>query len=155
MHNNVSYDFKFSFPLEYHCFINRSLTEKVCTDSIAYKIKQYRLQNNIMLKDLANRLDIHRTTVTDYEQGKTIPNNDVLKQIESILNLEQYSLFDEYHLFIENLNEEIERIKRDFYLSDASFARKCGITKATVHGWKTKKIKPSYKTWLKIKTLFF
>ena len=108
-----------------------------------------------MLKDLANSLDIHRTTLTNYEQGKTIPNNDVLKQIESILNLEQYSLFDEYHLFNENLNEEIERIKRDFYLTDFSFARKCGITRASVYGWKIKKIKPSYETWLKIKELFF
>ena len=49
-------------------------------------IEQARLNAKMSQKDLANKLNVTANIITDYENGKAVPNNAFIAKIEKILN---------------------------------------------------------------------
>jgi putative transcription factor len=43
--------------------------------------------NNITQKQLSNRLNLPLKTITNYENGSVIPDNNILGKIEKVLNI--------------------------------------------------------------------
>lgn len=50
-------------------------------------IKKLREENNLSQEELAEALFVHRTTVTKWENGKSLPLNDTLKLISEMFNV--------------------------------------------------------------------
>jgi len=49
-------------------------------------IEQARLNAKMSQKDLASKLNVTPNIITDYENGKAVPNNAFIAKIEKILN---------------------------------------------------------------------
>jgi putative transcription factor len=49
-------------------------------------IEQARLNAKLSQKDLASKLNVTPNIITDYENGKAVPNNAFIAKIEKILN---------------------------------------------------------------------
>lgn len=54
---------------------------------IRVKIQQGRLAKNMTQKQLANAINVQPNIISDYESGKTIPDNKVLSKISKALGI--------------------------------------------------------------------
>jgi transcriptional regulator with XRE-family HTH domain len=120
-------------------------------------LKKARLEAGIFLTDMAGRLGINRTTLTDYEFNRgTIPCKIILR-IEEICEVERFSLFDEDHLEYYRFCENYAQIIRDYCkrekISLCAFAKRLGVGKESVCAWVRKKQNPGWKSWALIKEL--
>ena len=50
-------------------------------------LMQARLSKKMSQKDLANKLNVSVNTISDYENGKIIPNNAFIAKMEKVLNV--------------------------------------------------------------------
>jgi putative transcription factor len=50
-------------------------------------LMQARLSKKISQKDLANKLNVPLNTISDYENGKIVPNNAFISKMEKVLNV--------------------------------------------------------------------
>lgn len=74
--------------------------------SFALRLKQHRELCALTQQQVADILNINRTTYTKYETGVSEPSHDVLKRIVSIFGTDYNSLFDENSPFVPVVNEE-------------------------------------------------
>lgn len=58
---------------------------------VSYELKkalmQARLSIKMSQKDLANKLNVSLNTISDYENGKIVPNNAFIVKMEKVLNV--------------------------------------------------------------------
>lgn len=58
-------------------------------------LKNKRLKNNITQEELAKKLYVSRQTISRWEQGRTIPNIEVLKELSKLYNVTLNELISE------------------------------------------------------------
>jgi len=75
-------------------------------NTVGTNIKFYRRKNNFSQKQLANELHITRQAVSNWENGKSHPDLELLKSLAEILEIDMNQLFDED-------NENVEHTSRD------------------------------------------
>lgn len=68
---------------EDECYSN---VKKLDKEGGAMNIKTIRLSKNLTQKQLATKLNVKRTTVTMWENGKSMPNVNMLKKIANALD---------------------------------------------------------------------
>ena len=56
-------------------------------DSIADRIKRWRLLNGVYQKDLANRLEVDEMTIVNWEKGRTKPKGVYAENIANTLGI--------------------------------------------------------------------
>tara|TARA_E500000178_G_scaffold306339_1_gene318427 strand:- start:7063 stop:7422 length:360 start_codon:yes stop_codon:yes gene_type:complete len=56
--------------------------------SLSKKIQQARLAKGMSQKDLATKINVKPNVIQEYESGKAIPDNKILRLIKKYLNLE-------------------------------------------------------------------
>ena len=59
------------------------------------KIRELRINNNLLQKELANKLNINRSTVEKWENGRAVPRTEKLKSLARILNCSVVDLLPE------------------------------------------------------------
>lgn len=98
---------------------------------LSKKIKEYRQQNGLTQKDLAEKLFVSRSAVAKWEQGKGIPSKDILSNLCLIMNCTKDELLneDEAVIIIENVNKSSN--KKVFILLFISVLLLAGIIIAT------------------------
>ena len=73
--------------------------------SIGSKVRKYRESKGWSQDELALRLDVAQTTVSNIESDKNIPNSILLSKIAKELEVDLYDLLEEKHI-INNVNNE-------------------------------------------------
>ncbi|MBZ4662607.1 MAG: helix-turn-helix protein [Caloramator sp.] len=87
---------------------------------VGSKIKQERIKANLSLKELAKKLGISEGFLQDVEIGKRVANENLIKRVEKVLNVNlSDSLFEEVDEPIENIKEYREPVKVNKQLEDA------------------------------------
>ncbi|SHF27485.1 helix-turn-helix domain-containing protein [Caloramator proteoclasticus] len=87
---------------------------------VGSKIKQERIKANLSLKELAKKLGISEGFLQDVEIGKRVANENLIKRVEKLLNVNlSDSLFEEVDEPIENIKEYREPVKVNKQLEDA------------------------------------
>ncbi|EGS7980701.1 helix-turn-helix transcriptional regulator, partial [Enterococcus faecalis] len=51
------------------------------------KLKKLREKRNMTQRELANLLFLKQSSISDYENNKSIPNGDIIKKISSIFDV--------------------------------------------------------------------
>lgn len=90
---------------------------------ISERIKQLRKQNKWTQQDLANRLHVGKTTVSNYETGHSDPNIDMINQLSKIFGVSIGSLMGEPNDTVEMLGQAVTMNKYpyiDDYVSAGS-----------------------------------
>lgn len=63
--------------------------------NVLNKIRELRINNNLLQKELANKLNINRSTVAKWETGRAVPRTEKLKSLARILNCSVVDLLPE------------------------------------------------------------
>lgn len=81
-------------------------------NNLGKKLKQLRLQNNLLQKQVADYLKIVKSTYSQYETGKSRPDYETLKKIARLYNVSLDELLD--HEIISEKEEEFlyHKLKR-------------------------------------------
>ncbi|MBX8942319.1 helix-turn-helix domain-containing protein [Enterococcus faecalis] len=58
------------------------------------KLKKLREKRNMTQRELANLLFLKQSSISDYENNKSIPNGDIIKKISSIFDVSANYLLD-------------------------------------------------------------
>ena len=81
-------------------------------NSISQNIKTYREQNNLTQQQLADRLGVTHQTVSNWENGRSVPNLDTLSDISKKLNIDiNYLLYGK-----KTDNEELKKKIRKYLI---------------------------------------
>lgn len=73
---------------------------------IGERIKELRLKQNLKQSDLAEKAQISRVAIGNYERGDRIPNADILQSIANALGVSINDLMD-----FEELKKEVTSVK--------------------------------------------
>ena len=57
------------------------------SNELKKSLQQARISKKMSQKDLATKLNVPTKTITDYENGKIVPNNQFISKMEKILNV--------------------------------------------------------------------
>lgn len=60
-----------------------------------HKLRYHRKSKKLTIKDLANKVGVHYTMISRYENGVNNPSVDVLKKLADALDVKQSELFGE------------------------------------------------------------
>lgn len=71
-------------------------------------IRRYRQEAGLSLRELADMVDVTYSTLSHYENGKTTPKYDVLKQIARAVGVD-----DVYYLYGDEDQDEYDRMMRE------------------------------------------
>ena len=117
-------------------------------NTLGEKIKELRLYHNISAREMYTYLNIHKSTLKDYENDNIKIPNDILKRICVKCNEPKYLLFDEYRLFLEDCSNSILQFCKSANISQNKLSNLLSVSKQRVSYWVNKKSKPTYKDWL-------
>lgn len=117
-------------------------------NTLGEKIKELRLYHNISAREIYTYLNIHKSTLKDYENDNIKIPNDILKRICVKCNEPKYLLFDEYRLFLEDYSNIILQFCKSANISQNKLSNLLSVSKQRVSYWVNKKSKPTYKDWL-------
>lgn len=117
-------------------------------NTLGEKIKELRLYHNISAREMYTYLNIHKSTLKDYENDNIKIPNDILKRICVKCNESKYLLFDEYRLFLEDYSNIILQFCKSANISQNKLSNLLSVSKQRVSYWVNKKSKPTYKDWL-------
>ena len=117
-------------------------------NTLGEKIKELRLYHNISAREMYTYLNIHKSTLQDYENDCITISNDILKRICVKCNEPKYLLFDEYRLFLEDYSNSILQFCKSANISQNKLSNLLSVSKQRVSYWVNKKSKPTYKDWL-------
>lgn len=109
------------------------MTENDIKELLGYNIKRLRKAKNLSQMELAERLDMHFTFISNIENGKKWVSPETIAKIASLLNVEPYQfLLPKEHApvfvptikdFADELSEAFETIKSR-YILDAPYENK-------------------------------
>jgi len=54
------------------------------------KLKYYRIKNNLLQKDLAKILKVHKVTICRYEKNTSYPSGKIIQKINRIINAHSF-----------------------------------------------------------------
>ena len=103
------------------------MTEKDVKELFGYNLKRIRKDKKLSQMDLANRLDIHFTFISDIENGKKWVSPETIAKIATLLNVEPYQFLRPKDFeptrnptlasFVKDLDSAICTIKSQYNLS--------------------------------------
>lgn len=89
---------------------------------IAENIKRLRREKKMTQQELADKINVQRTSISKYEKGVTTPSLSQLKKIADVFNVDVNELFgnENIHVKIGYTPEEEEEEKRLSFIKDLS-----------------------------------
>ena len=133
-------------------FVFESMTALSCPGEY---IRYCRRRQGLTTRQLADKLHIVPATVCGYEQGRFPLPYDIAVAISEILQIPSNVLFDEYCSFIGfPYNERLQKIRANYYLSQAEFANKANIAPSIYSKWESGYRRPSRKMYLALKAAY-
>lgn len=95
------------------------LDKKQLNEYVGRRIKEERQKKKISQKDLAEKIGVRNSTLSQYEHGKSEPNHEVLFKIASTLDINVSDLIPNEMREGEDDLEKALKMARDFDLEDA------------------------------------
>jgi len=80
-----SVDVEYSKDLEKRYSYSKHNFKGIDKNSMGYKIKMYRKNNNLFIKDLTKILDCDRNVISHWEKNITIPNKSNKKLLKELI----------------------------------------------------------------------
>ena len=103
------------------------MTERDVKELFGYNLKRIRKEKKLSQMDLANRLDMHFTFISDIENGKKWVSPETIAKIATFLNIEPFQLFQPKEFeqpqdpslesFVKDLDNAICSIKAQYSLN--------------------------------------
>lgn len=118
-------------------------------ETVSDKLQYYRIKCGLFQKDMAELLQIDRSTYARYESGSltSYPIN-VIKKCAEIFGVDADKLLDDYNRFIfEGQGEQVRKKRLETGLSQGEFGKLYGVSKNTVRRWENGSVRMSRRMW--------
>lgn len=105
--------------------------------TVSDKLKWYRYQNGLLQRDVAQAMDVDRTTYSRYEENvlDAYPL-DKLEQAAKLFQIDVTALLDDYNLFLyHGQGQQIKRLRKAMKLTQSEFAGKMEVSLGMVKRW--------------------
>jgi site-specific DNA recombinase len=103
---------------------------------VGERIRYYRLKAGLTENELANRLNVHRSTIIHYENNKSEPSQEVLADIAGVLGIQTEMLYDDYWKFkTSQYSETLVNMRKKLNLTQDKLAEMLNISRASVKKW--------------------
>ena len=132
---------------------------------IGLRIKQLRKDMNLSQIDLAKKLNISNTTLSQYETGQRIPSDDIKIQLANFFdcttdyllglseNKKTPADFTDNEVYI-MFRIRLKELREENKISQQKLADTLGVKQSTVGMWENGKNKPEFDTLIKISEYF-
>ncbi|MEG0450346.1 MAG: helix-turn-helix transcriptional regulator, partial [Lysinibacillus sp.] len=100
-----------------------NINKKELNEYVGRRIKEERKKKNINQKELAQKLGIQNSTLSQYEHGKSEPNQEMLFKIANILEVNVSDLIPSEYRIEENDLEKALKMAKDFELEDITLLK--------------------------------
>lgn len=109
--------------------INPSKESVLDKNSVGYAIRKYRRMRNITAKELAEKIGVNETNLTNTERNVCIPKLDKRKKIAEALEIPLYLLLVDYDLGIENQPIQLKVPISEYSTKELlkELERRCGL----------------------------
>lgn len=146
-----SFSFSTQFKVEDVIFLRQHKNPQEL-ESVADKLRWYRLTNCLLQKEVAARIGVYRTTYSHLESGLTdLYPLDKLEILAKLYRIHITDLLDEYNLFVYNdQGKQIRALRKSMNLTQYEFGKKFGANHSRVKRWETNKAIMFKSTWEKI-----
>lgn len=116
------------------------------------KLRWYRYKNNLLQKDVADKIGIDRSTYIHYESTThDLYPKDKLKKLAHLFGVNIKKLLDDYNLFLYNgQGKQIKALRNSLGLTVKEFARLYNTTPNTVRNWEKDEVIIFKSTWKKL-----
>lgn len=106
------------------------------------KLRWYRYKNNLLQKDVADKIGVYRNTYIHYENNAIdLYPMDKLKKLANLFGVNIKKLLDDYNLFLYNgQGKQIKALRNAIGLTVSEFARLYNTTPNTVRNWENNKV---------------
>lgn len=94
------------------------LDKKQLNEYVGKRIKEERKKRNINQKNLARKIGIQNSTLSQYENGKSEPNQEMLFKIAQALDVNVSDLIPSDYRIEDNDLEKALKLAKDFDLED-------------------------------------
>lgn len=123
--------------------------------NIADKIKWLRHKKGLLQKDVADYLNIDRTSYVAYEKNSRGSYNiNHLKKLAELFEIDITQLLDEYNMFLyKGQAKLLKYIRKELNVTQKDFAYMIDMTKHDVSNWEQSRTVLSKNTWKKIKKI--
>ncbi|MCM1007860.1 MAG: helix-turn-helix domain-containing protein [Ruminococcus flavefaciens] len=113
--------------------------EKLAT--VSDKLKWHRVNNGLLQRDVANAINVNRTTYERYEKNilEAYPLNK-LKKVAKLFGIDVTVLLDDYNLFLYyDQGEQIKKLRKLLKLTQPEFAKYIGVPLGALKKWEQNK----------------
>lgn len=119
---------------------------------IANTIRNRRIENNLTIKELANKIGVRPETISKYENGKISEENmdiTILQRIAAHLGSDKNDYLCEYHKWvITDSQEDIKWFTQNHQEKNIDeAAKKCGTTHTSLYKWREGIGRPTLSTY--------
>jgi transcriptional regulator with XRE-family HTH domain len=121
----------------------------------ADKLRWHRYRLGLRQRDVADRVELDRSTYIHYEAGtmERYPP-DKLSAVASVLGADYDWLLDDYNRFLQaKPGSQVRTLRETFGLSVIVFAERMGVYATTVRKWESGQVMMSKKMWKKMNDL--
>lgn len=120
--------------------------------STGEKLRWYRYKNNLLQKDVADKIGVYRSTYIHYETNTIdLYPSDKLKKLAKLFGVNIKKLLDDYNLFLYNgQGKQIKALRNQLGLTIPEFARLYNTTPNTVRNWENNKVIIFKSSWEKL-----
>lgn len=110
--------------------------------STGEKLRWYRYKNNLLQKDVADKIGVYRSTYIHYETNSIdLYPMDKLKKLAHLFGVNIKKLLDDYNLFLYNgQGKQIKALRKGLGLTIPEFARLYNTSPNTVRKWENNKV---------------
>lgn len=120
--------------------------------TIGGRIKYYRLQSDLLQKDLSQITGIDRGTIIDYENNFVPHTLETCIKIAEGLKIDPFLIFDDYLTFLAtDFGSKILSIRKNLKLTQKEFAKLIGVIQSTISSWEQNEKRPSRANFERIK----
>ena len=120
--------------------------------STGEKLRWYRYKNNLLQKDIADKIGVYRSTYIHYETNTIdLYPRDKLKKLANLFGVNIKKLLDDYNLFLYNgQGKQIKALRNAMGLTISEFARLYNTNPETVKKWEKDEVIIFKSTWKRL-----
>ena len=117
--------------------------------STGEKLRWYRYKNNLLQKDVADKIGVDRSTYIHYESTThDLYSTDKLKKLAKLFGVNIKKLLDNYNLFLyKGQGKQIKALRNTLGLTVKAFAKLYNTTPNTVRNWENDKVVIFKSSW--------
>ncbi len=116
---------------------------------ISDKLRYYRYRKALLQRDVADLLDINRTTYSTYEEGsKDYYPIEHMKKLARLYEIPVTELLDDYNMFLYlNQGQQIRKKRQQRGLTRKEYAEQLGVHSGTLKRWELNTARIFKSTW--------